>query len=168
MPKSQLQAAVEDAEAAVLEEVLDELERSGGIVSDSKGVRLASHRVQLSEEQERLARELEARARRAGFSPPALEQMLTLSADAGDVVAVCVERGAVIEVEGLLFHAETVARAKETIRRHIAQEGSLTVSQFRDLTQSSRKYAIPLLGYLDRAGFTRREGDLRYLAKDDS
>jgi selenocysteine-specific elongation factor len=46
------------------------------------------------------------------------------------------------------------------------QDGrGLTVSEIRDLLQTTRKYAVPLCEYLDRQGFTRREGDLRFLAE---
>ena len=40
-----------------------------------------------------------------------------------------------------------------------------TVAEIRDLLGTTRKYAVPLCEYLDRVGVTRREGDLRYLAK---
>ena len=40
----------------------------------------------------------------------------------------------------------------------------LTVAEIRDLLGTTRKYAVPLCEYLDRAGVTRRAGDLRVLA----
>ena len=41
-----------------------------------------------------------------------------------------------------------------------------TVAEIRDLLGTTRKYAVPLCEYLDRAGVTRREGDLRLLQND--
>ena len=38
------------------------------------------------------------------------------------------------------------------------------VSQIRELLATSRKFAVPICEYLDRSGFTRRQGDLRVLA----
>ena len=43
------------------------------------------------------------------------------------------------------------------------KDGSITASQFRDLTGTSRKYAVPFLEYLDQIRFTRRVGDERVL-----
>jgi selenocysteine-specific elongation factor len=40
----------------------------------------------------------------------------------------------------------------------------MTLSQIRETLGTTRKYAVPLCEYLDREGFTRREGDLRVLA----
>jgi selenocysteine-specific elongation factor len=43
-----------------------------------------------------------------------------------------------------------------------AAEG-LTVSQIREILDTSRKFAVPYCEYLDQSGFTRRQGDLRML-----
>jgi selenocysteine-specific elongation factor len=37
------------------------------------------------------------------------------------------------------------------------------VAQFRDLFQTSRKYALAVLEHLDEVGVTQRDGDLRRL-----
>jgi len=55
-------------------------------------------------------------------------------------------------------HAELLGR----IRAHLRARGSLTVGDFRELSGGlTRKYAIPILEYLDDGSFTRREGDVR-------
>jgi selenocysteine-specific elongation factor len=41
----------------------------------------------------------------------------------------------------------------------------VTVAQIREALQSSRKYVVPFVEYLDRTGFTRRAGDLRMLVE---
>ena len=41
----------------------------------------------------------------------------------------------------------------------------MKVSSIREILGFSRKYAVPFCEYLDRAGWTRREGDLRYSAR---
>ena len=65
--------------------------------------------------------------------------------------------------EGLLFHQEAVDRARELLIDTIRQEGKLESVQFKYLLNTTRKFAIPLLDYLDRAGITRRVGNTRYL-----
>jgi len=59
----------------------------------------------------------------------------------------------------LVFHASTM----ESLRSLLAQKkGShFAVPEFKDWTGISRKYAIPLLEYLDRERITRRDGDSR-------
>jgi selenocysteine-specific elongation factor len=50
-------------------------------------------------------------------------------------------------------------RAEAVARR---ASGGITVSAFREALGTSRKYAVPLLEWLDRRGVTRRDGDLRF------
>ena len=60
-----------------------------------------------------------------------------------------------------LFEREAVEQARDKVRRHLAEHGTMTVSEFRDLVGTSRKFAIPLLTYFDNQGHTVRDGDLR-------
>jgi selenocysteine-specific elongation factor len=41
----------------------------------------------------------------------------------------------------------------------------LTLSEIREILETTRKYAVPLCEYLDRIGFTKRQGDVRVLAE---
>ena len=43
----------------------------------------------------------------------------------------------------------------------LAERGSLTIADARDVLGSTRKYVVPLMTYLDREGVTRRRGDDR-------
>ena len=65
--------------------------------------------------------------------------------------------------EELVFHRT----ALETLRKLVAEEKKksprINVARFKDLTGVTRKYAIPLLEYLDRERVTRREGDERVI-----
>jgi len=60
----------------------------------------------------------------------------------------------------LVLHSSAIAQLKTQL-----QSGSrLSVPQFKELTGVSRKYAIPLLEFLDRQHITRRDGDVRVVA----
>ena len=54
---------------------------------------------------------------------------------------------------------------KRRLTERLAAGPGLTVAEIRDILGTTRKYAVPICEYLDRVGFTRREGDLRLLAK---
>ena len=47
------------------------------------------------------------------------------------------------------------------MRAHFAREPELTFAQFRELSGLTRKLGIPMLEYLDQAGYTVRTGDVR-------
>jgi len=68
----------------------------------------------------------------------------------------------------LVFPAQTIDDMRSLIAGRISSAGPFTVAEFRDLVGASRKYVVPLLEYLDRVGFTRRQGDLRVLARRPS
>jgi selenocysteine-specific elongation factor len=60
----------------------------------------------------------------------------------------------------LVVTAGFVARAVEAVRE--AGSAGITVSAVRQRLGTSRKFAVPLMEHLDRAGLTRRSGDLRF------
>ena len=79
---------------------------------------------------------------------------------------VALDRGTLVRInEEVLYHASTLAAAMELIRQEVAASGAITASRFRDLTGSSRKFAVPVLEFLDARGFTRRVGDQRILVE---
>ena len=69
--------------------------------------------------------------------------------------------GALVRISpDLVLTPELVERAG-TIVREAGSDG-ITVSALRERLGTSRKYAVPLIEHLDRAGVTRRSGDLRF------
>lgn len=64
----------------------------------------------------------------------------------------------------LIFHQEALAHLKARLRTYKESRGErISVPGFKDLTGITRKYAIPLLEYLDRERVTRRTGDERVI-----
>lgn len=62
---------------------------------------------------------------------------------------------------------EAVEEAKRRVGNVIKQKGAFTIPDFKDVLGYGRTVAIPVLEYLDTIGFTRREGDLRVLMKNN-
>jgi selenocysteine-specific elongation factor len=94
-------------------------------------------------------------ARRAGLN----------AATADKLVALLVRQRTLVRLGTLVFHHEALARLKEETRalKASAPEGRamVDVATFKAKYDVSRKYAIPLLEYLDRERVTRRAGDER-------
>ena len=79
---------------------------------------------------------------------------------ARSLLQILVRRQRLVKIsEDLLFHASAIARLTGILNDHKGQRFS--VPEFKEWTQVSRKYAIPLLEFLDRSRLTRREGDSR-------
>jgi selenocysteine-specific elongation factor len=71
-----------------------------------------------------------------------------------------VEGGEVVRISGGVY--ATTARIAE-MKQRLAHMPQFTASQAREALETSRKYIIPFLEYLDSVGFTRRQGDVRAL-----
>ncbi|MFZ5640203.1 MAG: selenocysteine-specific translation elongation factor [Bacillota bacterium] len=65
--------------------------------------------------------------------------------------------------ENVFLHSEVLTRGKELITGLLRDKGEITLAEARDLLDTSRKYALPLLNYLDRERITRRIEDKRVL-----
>ena len=105
---------------------------------------------------------------RAGWKVPALDEVLasvTVPLDqARKLVSLLAKEKRLVRIsENLLYHTESIARLKELLTDYKKQSAQIDVGKFKDLTDISRKYAIPLLEFLDRERVTRRIGDYRVI-----
>ena len=70
-----------------------------------------------------------------------------------------------IRLDGDFFiHAELIEELKDNLNKYFVEKDELSVSDLKEMTGVSRKYAIPLLLYMDDNNITRREGDVRVKA----
>jgi len=134
------------------------------IVAAGDILRLVTHRLVLKEDEEQALEAIERLFRQAGLAVPAVGEVLAKSgvelARARSLLQMLLRRGRLAKLgDDLVFHAE----ALEELKRKLAplKGRRLSVPEFKELAGVSRKYAIPLLEYLDRERVTRREGDLR-------
>jgi len=156
------------AAPGVLERVLDRLVLAGRIVARDR-LALASHRVEVAgPEAQAQARIVEA-CRAAGLKPSDAAELATRLALAKPVVdkltALLLRQRVLVKVDTLVFHAEALAGLVQDVRQlKVAAGGApatIDVARFKERYAVTRKYAIPLLEYLDRERVTRRMGDAR-------
>jgi selenocysteine-specific elongation factor len=106
----------------------------------------------------------------AALTPPSVAELppaLRARPDLEDLLAHLQAIGVLVQLRtDLLADARAVARAIERLRDRLPHEQPLTAADFKGPLELTRKHLIPLLEYLDRAGVTRREGDLRRLLSD--
>ena len=72
-----------------------------------------------------------------------------------------IDDGAAIRIGDRVVLVELLNTLKRDIKGYFSKNARLTPSDFKSLTQLSRRTAIPLLEWLDREGVTRRDGDAR-------
>jgi selenocysteine-specific elongation factor len=154
------------AHVAVFERVVQDLVSAGTIVARDR-LALAGHRVSLSESETRARDAVDRAYREAALAPPdagSLANALGLPrADVDRMVTLLVRQKTLVRVEDLLFHADALARLKSEIAslKSVGAPARVDVAAFKERYGVSRKFAIPLLEYLDRERVTRRVGDSR-------
>jgi selenocysteine-specific elongation factor len=163
LPKEELRTRRGGAPRRFVRE-LERLQAQGTAAEDGPFVRLASHRVQFSPEQERQTDQILRVLGEAGVSPPdraEIEAELHVSAELVDAL---VAQGRLIEVSAsLLYEPATLETLVAVIRADIERHGPRTVAQIRDLLGASRKFALALVNYTDEHKITRRVGDERVI-----
>jgi selenocysteine-specific elongation factor len=104
----------------------------------------------------------------AGLKVPALQDVLAgLKIDKGrahKLVTLLLREKLLIKVsDDLVFHRVVLDQLRTSLAAQRAKNPKINVAAFKDLTGVSRKYAIPLLEYLDREHVTKRVGDERVI-----
>ena len=155
------------APALVFDDVLQDLVAAGRLVATDR-LALAGHQVSLTPEEARAHEALELIFRDAGLAPPDLAAASARAGAAGQVadrvVKLLLRRGVLVKLDVLLFHSAALERLKLEMQALKASGVSrVDVAAFKERYGVTRKYAIPLLEYLDRERLTRRAGDSRIL-----
>ena len=144
---------------------------ANAVFEDFSGVRvqgdviaLANHRAQFSDLDQQALRKIEQAFRQAGYQPPLPNEVLQRAnpdaKKARGLLETLIRTRRLVRIsDDLIFHAETIEHLRKSLA---ARKGSrFSVPEFKNWTNISRKYAIPLLEYLDHQRVTRRDGDGR-------
>jgi selenocysteine-specific elongation factor len=156
------------ATPVLFERVLDDLAERR-VVTGRERLASSAHRLALSPAEARVRDELERQLRAAGLAPPDAATLGAALHAAPELVervlALLVRQKTVVKVGPLHVHAEALEALKAGMRqlKATAADGRVDVATFKERYGISRKYAIPLLEYLDRERVTRRQGDARIL-----
>jgi selenocysteine-specific elongation factor len=146
--------------------VLDSLARDKKIEIASDVVRLPGHGVVMKDEESESKKKIEDAFASTGLKVPALHEVIAgLKVDkarAQKIVTLLLRDKILVKIsDELVFHQSALEHLRRQIAGQKAKSPKMDVAQFKELTGVSRKYAIPLLEYLDRERVTRRVGDVR-------
>lgn len=143
---------------------INELSISGSLVA------LADFHPTPNVQEKELLKKIEERYLANKFQPPVWSELVSalgiVQNQAEELLRFLVGQGRLVKVdEGLYFHREALEEAKVKISSHIKEKGSVQLAEVRDMLESSRKFVLPLLEYLDQIKFTKRIQDKRVLFK---
>jgi selenocysteine-specific elongation factor len=146
--------------------VITRLTEEGSLAAERDALRLPSHRPALSDADAAAKEALEAVFKAAGWQAPTLEEA---AAKAGvkiemarKLLTLLSAGQAVVRIGDFVFHRAAIDELKARVQARKAINPKLDIGVFKEITGGlTRKYAIPLLEFLDRERITRRLGNER-------
>jgi selenocysteine-specific elongation factor len=169
MPKGEMQDELQralDMAPELFEATLARLVKDKKLELVSELVRLPGRGVVMKDEEAESKQRIEEAFATAGLKVPALHEVMAgLKIDktrAQKIVTLLLRDRALVKVsDELVFHRGALEQLRRDLTGYKMKSAKIDVAQFKELTGVSRKYAIPLLEYLDRERVTRRVGDVR-------
>jgi selenocysteine-specific elongation factor len=151
----------DDLPAPLLDALLGDTKE---LISEGEIVRAVSHKVVLKEDETQARAKIEQAFEAAGLTVPAVMEVLAKSgveaARARSLLQILLREKRLVRInDELVFHSAAVEKLRALLAQRRGER--FAVPMFKEWTGISRKYAIPLLEFLDRERVTRREGDER-------
>jgi selenocysteine-specific elongation factor len=143
-----------------------ELLAAAGTIRGRERLALEGRGVTLTEEETAAQSALAAAYGEAGLTPPEGDWLAARTRLAPAIIArvtqLLIRRHVLVRVDAFVFHRDALARLKADVTAlKAAGDARVDVAGFKERYGLTRKYAIPLLEYLDRERVTRRVGDSR-------
>ncbi len=165
MEREELRARLGLKQGPVFDYLVDRGSRDGTIFLKKGLVRSGSEERELSAEDIVSLERVEKLLKDSGFEFSAEEEIAREVGDAEKTsryLHILQERGAVTRIkEGRYLHSESMNEILSGVASALNQAGELTIGRFKKDFGFSRKFAVPVLEYLDSRGYTRREGNIR-------
>lgn len=151
--------------------IIDKLLSENKIAKEGNLIRLISHQVAFSERETHIKNEIEKLFFEAGISTPTKDEVISRlraqsypSNEVEEIFYALVRLGLLLRIgEGYYVHAMVFKAESEKLISYLRQQSQVTVVEFKDLANTTRKYAVPFLEYCDTQNITLRQGNFRVL-----
>ncbi|HKQ98400.1 MAG TPA: SelB C-terminal domain-containing protein, partial [Candidatus Polarisedimenticolia bacterium] len=167
LPREELRTRVfSRSHPDVFRAVLAALVAKGALRADKEWIALREHQVSLTDDEARLVDRLEQAYRTGGANPPdpadAARAAGVEARRAEKLVHLLLTRGRLARIpDGKIFHVDALGDLKRKLGDWRARSPTIDIAEFKELSGTSRKHAIPLLEYFDQTRVTQREGSRR-------
>jgi selenocysteine-specific elongation factor len=156
MPKAELGSRLKLGKYSPV--IWQKLSREGIVSEEGSAISLTSHKVTLTQPQQAIVDAFLRSLSHSPYSPPSDK------IPEPDLLNLLIERQQVVKVsDNVVFSAQAYNEMLEKVIDYIKTHGKVTVGEFRDMFNTSRKYVLAFLEYLDEKKITRRVGDERVL-----
>ena len=126
--------------------------------------------ITLSSEDDSLQNSMLNQLDQEGFTSSTLAQLSLKTGNSKEklmqVLNVAEQQGKLLRIDGkLMFTQKNFIILREKVNQFFSNHPEMSVSEFKELAHTSRKYAVPLLEYFDKKKITYREGNIRKLVR---
>ncbi len=154
----------------VFQKVVEELQREKLVRDENHILQRSYHKVTIEGQDRETASQIIGILEEKPFQTPPVKIITEkLGQSPGEIKRILFamkELGQIIQLEDDIFLlSKYVEKAKEMLLEYAKDHEHISVSEFRNLIGTSRKYALPLLVYFDKTGITEREQDVRVIKK---
>ena len=126
--------------------------------------------ITLSSEDDSLQNSILNQLDQEGFTSSTLAQLSLKTGNSKEklmqILNVAEQQGKLLRIDGkLMFTQKNFIILREKVNQFFSNHPEMSVSEFKELAHTSRKYAVPLLEYFDKKKITYREGNIRKLVR---
>ena len=157
-------------DARLFNHLLSTLIEEKKMIAEKETIRLSSHTISLKEEEKDLRQKMVLLYAQGKLQPPLVkevaQQLAVSESELKPVLGLLTKEGTLVKVkEDLHFHQQAMQELEGKLISFLQQHKEMTPAQFKELSQVSRKFAIPLMEHFDAKKLTLRIGDKRVLRK---
>ena len=151
------------------EKLENRLITEGQLAKEGNLLRLASHEIQFSQEEETAKETLEKLFLEAGINTPTLNELNVRFPEytpqlLESTFFALLNLGQFLKIaDNFFIHKTVFEEIQELLATYLRKNDTITVAEFRETAQTSRKYAVPFLEYCDSQSLTIRDGNVRRL-----
>ena len=142
------------------------------LVKDGNLIRLSSHEIAFSTQEEVIKLRIEKIFSEAKLNTPNMAEVIEQLSDypvraINETFYALVNLGRLVKIQEEIFvHKDAIEQIENLLIAYLEKHDIITVAEFRELAQTSRKYAVPFLEFCDGVGLTVRNGNHRRLRKN--
>ncbi len=143
------------------------------IALKNENIALCGRSIQFTEKQEQIKKTVEALYYERRFVTPGWDEIVDevegSPKEITGVVTGLIQMGTLVEIKYYekpsIFHKKRLDEAGKVLVEYFRDHEEIRLGEFREMIDSTRKFATPILVYFDKMGVTEREGDIRRLRK---
>ncbi len=152
----------------VIDRAFDRLLAEKRVIQEQERLYLSEKEPRLSDTEQRASDQLAHLFMKAEFITPRPDELPVMTglkqSMIDDLLIHLRHRNILVELaEQIIIHHIYLEKSKQILCNHLEKHGRIRLAEYKDLLNTSRKFAMPLLEYWDKAGLTKRVGDDRIL-----